>query len=312
MIAGAIQPSWMYGNYAREAAMAEHPAAWRGLAGIWRPSMGNQGLLLRDWSNNGNHGTPVNGPTYVAGRDGLAMSCDGVNQYVDISIAAPEVGVSEGCISAWIRLDAGATSDGTNNMIVEIGKSVDSNTVIRLSHLTGTGIVMRYRVGGTNYDAVISDLTGFEGNWVHIVGKWDAGNVYIYKNGSLIDSDSRGTDTSGLDIAAIGTIAQNAISTGQGHPYKGQLDDIRIYNRALSASEIMRMYLGDFDPLQLRQRRVSYSVPEDEEVIAPRGIHATVRVAPRLEAHFRVSPRLEGKTEVEGRLAGDVVIVSNN
>ena len=76
------------------------------------------------------------------------------------------------------------------------------------------------------------------GNWYHIVGTFDGSTVSIYLNGSLQASGTHAlTLASGNKAFRFGN---NLNSDGQ---LNGSLDDIRIYNRAIPASEVRELYL---------------------------------------------------------------------
>jgi hypothetical protein len=72
--------------------------------------------------------------------------------------------------------------------------------------------------------------------WQHIVFVWDGTTLYRYKNGSLYGQSSftPGTSLSDLDIGRYwnnSNYTANAI-----------IDEVRIYNRALSADEVLALY----------------------------------------------------------------------
>ncbi len=76
-----------------------------------------------------------------------------------------------------------------------------------------------------------------KGDWIHIVGVYDGKNIQIWKNGVLKDKDYAGK------IKPQITKAPLQIGTRDGRSYfKGELDEIRIFNRALTAQEIKELY----------------------------------------------------------------------
>ena len=79
-----------------------------------------------------------------------------------------------------------------------------------------------------------------EGDWVHIVGNYDGTKSTLYVNGSQVDQDtiSAGTITN-TNTKMIGKgVTTNRI-------YSDQLANPRIYNRALTATEVARNYNAD-------------------------------------------------------------------
>ena len=82
--------------------------------------------------------------------------------------------------------------------------------------------------------------------WTHVAVTWDAGDPFmrLYKNGIEIDSVSK----DGIAVATaadvkIGIGNQSATVPGDGgiRPFGGLLDDVRVYNRGLSAAEILEL-----------------------------------------------------------------------
>jgi len=102
---------------------------------------------------------------------------------------------------------------------------------------------IRFGIGdGTNgtvlsVDNFFNEPTGI---WHHVVAVWDNTNLYIYKDGSLSSSGSDGGVTAINNNSATPYIGRTAFS-GDGF-WDGKLDDVRIWTRALSASEIALLY----------------------------------------------------------------------
>jgi hypothetical protein len=77
-------------------------AATSGLAGYWKFDEGS-GTVASDSSNNGNTGTLVNGPQWVDGIRGNALTFDGVDDYVDV-LDSNNLDVSQSItIEAWVK-----------------------------------------------------------------------------------------------------------------------------------------------------------------------------------------------------------------
>jgi hypothetical protein len=74
--------------------------------------------------------------------------------------------------------------------------------------------------------------------WTHLAGTFDGEKLKLYENGSETDSVSTNFtfDNSSLGDAIFGTHP-----TAERH-YKGLIDDVRIYNRALSPNEVFQLY----------------------------------------------------------------------
>ena len=103
-------------------------------------------------------------------------------------------------------------------------------------YLFGTdssSLTFGYRSNGNNPGASISASTG---TWIHVACKYSGGTIYIYKNGSQVASDSSG-DAQDQDRNYHEIGRQN-----QDRPMDGIIDDFRIYDTALSESQINDIY----------------------------------------------------------------------
>jgi uncharacterized protein (TIGR02145 family) len=106
---------------------------------------------------------------------------------------------------------------------------------------TNGNVIFNVSNSTTNLSTNAASLTITKNVWVHLVGIYDGSStVSIYENGLLINSNTS---------AGFGALATNgAISIGadeRGTPlgvWSGSLDDVRIYNRALSAQEVKQLY----------------------------------------------------------------------
>ncbi|MHC4335632.1 MAG: LamG-like jellyroll fold domain-containing protein, partial [Planctomycetota bacterium] len=170
-----------------------------------------------------------------------ALGFNGTSDYVTISGVTDDISLTQGSIVAWVKLNASILSDGSAHGITEIGQSGSGDNWIGLRKTGADDIVFRYRSGGTNSSVSISDISAFV-DWHHVVGIWDATDVLVYDNGELANSAPRGADIFGaLDQAIIGADAQQAMD----YFFNGAIDDVRIYNRALSATEVAELRNGE-------------------------------------------------------------------
>jgi hypothetical protein len=91
---------------------------------------------------------------------------------------------------------------------------------------------------GTGYDSAPGTSNVLSGAWHHVIGTYDGSTIKIYVDGILQASKSW---SSGLDGAtATAYIGQDDYDSSR--RFTGLIDDVRIYNRALSADEIKRLY----------------------------------------------------------------------
>ncbi len=205
------------------------------LVGCWRMDE-EAGTTIQDGGASPyNDGTLINNPTWLPGKIGNALTFNGTNQYAtvpdDISLDI----TSAITLAAWVK--PGKT--GTQNILKKVtGTTTPSGYELSLSS-AGKVFVrfngnVNYRVDSTvNYPA---DGT----TWTHIAATFDGSTIRVYINGSMNNSTTPSTTfTIGANTTNLGVGAEPA-STPINY-FLGLIDDARIYNRALSDSEIIAL-----------------------------------------------------------------------
>ena len=196
------------------------------------------GTTATDWAN-GHNGT-INGATWVAGKKGGALSFDGINDYVRV-LDNPAVRFTQ---------DSSFTLCSWINPISTVGQGV----LLGKFQTSGMDNLFTYNMDwwlesqGIGFQAAESGYSyvnlGTPGGvapvdtWSHIACVYDNRNMKIYVNGELEATDispmrqapTRQTMTLGIGAALIGSSVERY--------FNGSLDDIRIYNRALTGEEI--------------------------------------------------------------------------
>jgi hypothetical protein len=181
---------------------------------------------LVDHSRNGNNGTS-HGATFVSGYSGQALSFDGLDDYVFAPVNINAGVMPQMTMSAWAR--SNSDSDGT---VI----SCDDGGYDRTMDIDSRG-------GGTGWSA-FSGSKGVLGYSPVTIGEWtfvaavydqDAETVKLYVNGALINEEE-GLLESGLDYIHIGA------NPSHRQYFSGTIDEVRIYNRTLSAEEINREF----------------------------------------------------------------------
>jgi uncharacterized protein (TIGR02145 family) len=210
---------------------AELPASLQtGLVGYW-PFCGN----ANDASGNGNNGT-VNGATLTADRFGNANSAysfDGVDDFIDLGngISLNQFS-NEISVVAWVKGSSSVVID--KNILSKYGCnpggwSLETSQNTLTTNFTGCG------QGIANQSSLNNDV------WTNIVGIREANQWKIYVNGNLTVVSIISANynlNSGYNLI-VGV--QNNNLNPSTH-WNGKIDDIAIYNRALTASEIQQLY----------------------------------------------------------------------
>jgi hypothetical protein len=188
-----------------------------------------------DLGGNGNHGELVNGPTYNSSNQGTIVF-DGTNDYVNIPSFSSKPTTAMTC-EAWIKpttptlsgtIRGGAISS-TNSMYLGIINSVDGGNTHAMHWAVQTSNSRLY-----NWNGSIPN-----NQWSHLLGTYDGTTSRAYLNGVQIDSWAQtGTITDATYV--VGTYG-GALTDGV-HNFNGQIAIARIYNKALSASEVLQNF----------------------------------------------------------------------
>ena len=217
-----------------------------------------------DYSGNGNHGTANGGAAFSSDKvvGTQAGSFDGVNDYVSIpsnSLLTPASAIT---VEAWVKPNDVATwhqvvtkrysegSDPYNSYILATNGAGNAN---KWSFSVSNG------TGGSQVSAVDTDVL-VPNVWTHLVGNYDGTNVKLYVNGLLktVVSKTGAIGYSSLPLR-IGTS-----NTSTGQYFKGSIDEVTIYKRALLPEDILERYNSG-----LSSDRTPPVVPEVEPVTSP-------------------------------------------
>lgn len=212
-----------------------------GLVGQWRFDEGS-GTDAFDSSALGADGTLTTGPTYSTDvpatlvGSGHSLNFDGVDDYV-IASGYVNQPFLEGTYSVWVKANATQT---VNARIVSLGNSSQTD---RVSLYFSSGKVYAYgqRANVSQFN-IESNNTLNDDTWHHIILTWKNNEVSMYVDGIMQTSQDT---SSSISLVSGSNLRIGSYAPLGGYVYKGILDDVRIYNRALSADEIMRIYLGD-------------------------------------------------------------------
>ncbi len=200
------------------------------LVGEWK--FDDEADPTRDSSGNDNHGDLAGDPQWVTGIFGQALEFNGTDDYVAIADSSV-FNTTLLTIAAWVNF-----SNDSQSFIFEKG---NVNTQYSLfSH--GTDIVFRTKPVGGAYDTLSTTKANAgitNDQWHFIVGTYDGAVKKLYVDGVL---------KLFRDWVKIIEINNNGCSIGRfggtttGYYFTGSIDDVRIYNQALSTAEIQQLY----------------------------------------------------------------------
>jgi len=206
-----------------------------GLVGFWSfdgPDMFS--TKATDRSGQGNNGTLTNGPKRAIGRIGQALEFDGVDDYVNVSDSSSLDITGAVTVTAWFKPD----TIGDTDTIVSKRSAWSATGIPYELSITGQFNRIQWRVVGNTNDLSSPDNEVVVGEWHFVSGTWDGTTQRIYKNGiEIVNASNTNTITSNNSSVRIGELPD-----GSGELFDGHIDEVRIYNRALSADEIRRVY----------------------------------------------------------------------
>jgi PKD repeat protein len=186
----------------------------------------------------GNHGTLNGGATYASGQIGQAFSFDGVDDYVQVS-DSPSLNIGAGDFSLTLWANYAAVRSGLYGTLpnVFMGQDEGSGTTHKwIFFSTEGGLYFHVNNAGSSTFVGSDAFTLQTGQWYHLV-LTRSGSLYtFYMNGALA-----GTVTDSMyipDVSAPLTIGQ---AEGRGY-FNGLLDEVKIYNRALTATEVLKLF----------------------------------------------------------------------
>jgi len=190
-----------------------------------------------DDSGNGYNGTASN-VTYAAGKFDKAAVFNGSSSFLDTNYTLPAL--STYSISAWFKTSA----TNSQQFVLADFNSVGSGFSVRftLGFTAGNKWYFSLGNGTQNWsDYTINALPYRDGNWHNIVTVWNGTSVKLYANGNttpIVDLTSS---------FAAGTAGTNSLVMGRagdysGNYWNGSIDQVRIFDRALSSGEAAQLY----------------------------------------------------------------------
>ncbi|HEY0968373.1 MAG TPA: LamG-like jellyroll fold domain-containing protein [Opitutaceae bacterium] len=216
-----------------------------GRVGHWKLDE-NAGTTAADASGSGNTGTlgtsPTN-PAWATGRIGTALDFDGTDDVVNAGSGSSLDNLSAVTVTAWIRADS--LGGGSKGRVVTKASGIGPTAGWHL-HVTGTNqLQFRADYATTDLDRVSANNTISLGAWRHVVATWTgsatATNVKIYVDGveTAYASTTNGAGARANDATSNLYLGNESGGT---RTFDGLLDDVRVYNRVLSAAEIEAVY----------------------------------------------------------------------
>lgn len=206
------------------------------------------GTTAVDSSGNNNNGT-IGGATWIDGKVGKALNFDGVNDYVEIPYNAALNPKTALTVEAWVNPSINKAWQRI------VSKSAYPNTDYSLFRGDKNNIAISVKIGSIARTVYSPENSVPIGAWTYVAGTYDGTSLKLYINGKQVGC-----------IAISGEINAHAeaLRIGgdpAGDYFKGMIDEVSIYNKALTATEILSRYQAVTQPDTL-------AVPANISVVA--------------------------------------------
>jgi len=210
-----------------------------GLVGHWPMDEGS-GAVVYDASGNANDGTVQGSPTWQMGtncKSGTCLSFNGSTDYITATDTASIDPVNAWTLSAWVN----RSSTGAQHSIMEKydWSSGKGNYLMRIT--SADKLIGEIVSGTSSASCGVTTTTISSGSWYFLAVTFDNSSTTItcYVNGV---SEASNTSVSITPASSDTTLKLACRGNDCGTKLNGMLDDVRIYNRALSADEIKTLY----------------------------------------------------------------------
>ncbi len=197
------------------------------------------GNTATDASGNGHNGTLNGDPRWIAGKFGQALEFPGTaGSCVDLGTWNPSEGTNQLTIALWVKWNGlSGQWQGLISKRNSWGPAPIGEMMWFLEANQTTGVLWFGRRDGGGVSS--SGQTLPEGEWQHLAITCDGTTATMYRDGEQFNSGS----------FTLGSMTDAGLQIGSGYingggPFNGAVDDVRIYNHALTAEEIQDVMLG--------------------------------------------------------------------
>ncbi|MBI4173853.1 MAG: hypothetical protein HY519_03985, partial [Candidatus Aenigmarchaeota archaeon] len=212
----------------------------RSLVGYWRFQEGDSGMA-NDTSTWGNNGTLTGFGCMVldcnasagwtsAGRFGKALTFDGSANYVNAGNSSSLMTSQNFTIEAWIKI---AESGAANGIASKSNTSASYGEGWYL--LVNSSAVLDFGIYNASYDyrGAVTTASLSNNTWHHVVGTYNGSYSAVYVDGNL-----QARQNVGIFLPSSRNLTIGGWQHGSGNYFNGTIDEVRLWNRTLSAAEI--------------------------------------------------------------------------
>ena len=232
----------------------QHPLM-KGCVGWW-PLTDGGGDIAKDILDR-NNGTIVNSSTYNMTNRGLSLYQTGVSsQKVDITNGNRMGFVRDCTVSAWVSINSGYLGNFRKIAVLQDGAGIGgfylstgpSSHPVYMGVRTSSGSVTANSTAGDYLTANV---------FTHLVGTYDGTNIRLYRNGI---EDAISPQTGDMYDSSKPVVLGAYYNSNETWP--GYLQNIRMWNRALSSSEVLELYTNPWAGLSIPSATRYFFVPQ--------------------------------------------------
>jgi len=189
---------------------------------------------IYDLSGNGNTGTLNNSPTYSSLNNG-SFAFNGTNTFINIPNNTA-LDTSTPTVEVWVKTNA---TEWQNGFWFEKGNVNSQYSLFQ----EGAYIQWRQSLSGAGLQTLTTVTANYmnTSSWYQVVATYTSGSRKLYINGIQVNSDTQSgainTNAGGMSIGVFG-----GFSGSRGYYYNGNLSTCRVYNRELTASEVLQNF----------------------------------------------------------------------
>jgi len=200
-----------------------------------------------------NDGSLMGDAHYAAGKVGKAFSLDGSGDAVTIAeVGNPLDGFEKLTLDAWVKPDTvnSANPDGLQTIVAKYDYTQNNGYSYWIGLMSGGAVRFAVYTGntGTTWQGYYADTAVgavSEDVFSHVAGVWNGGtDLKIYVNGVPVAASVTTQGTPGTSVTAnaipvsIGRVEKDPITSQPGLYFQGIIDEVEIFGRALSQTEI--------------------------------------------------------------------------
>jgi hypothetical protein len=189
--------------------------------------------IWRDMSGNNNSGSLINGPTFSSANNG-SIVFDGVNDF--ISTSGISTSFTEFAIETWIYVSQPQPNEYSSIVFSRGGGGIITGLHFLGNAFGGNGYKLSYTYNGSGYTWTGPPSISQVG-WTSVSLVFVGSSAIFYINGSYGAANFQALSTTNLSALNIGRD-----SSGFPRHFKGNIGIVKIYNRALSQSEVQQNF----------------------------------------------------------------------